>query len=129
MTVVPSGLATQPIGEAAPVAEGVWQLKLPVPFPLRFVSVYLVAAQSAVGEDHGPLEPAAVHLRDHVLERVVGDVEVKGATHVAVGAVESLAAKRAVLAGNGVQLVNRLGCRISLPVRSVRLSKSQPFTI
>ena len=42
MTVAPSGIATQPIGEAAPVAEGVWQLKLPVPFPLRFVSVYLV---------------------------------------------------------------------------------------
>jgi glyoxylase-like metal-dependent hydrolase (beta-lactamase superfamily II) len=42
VTVAPSGLATQPIGEAAPVAEGVWQLKLPVPFPLRFVSVYLI---------------------------------------------------------------------------------------
>lgn len=42
MTVVPSGLATQPIGEAAPVAEGIWQLKLPLPFPLRFVCVYLV---------------------------------------------------------------------------------------
>jgi len=42
VTVTPSELATQPIGEAAPVAEGVWQLKLPVPFPLRFVSVYLV---------------------------------------------------------------------------------------
>ncbi len=42
MTVAPSELATQPIGEAAPVADGVWQLKLPVPFPLRFVSVYLV---------------------------------------------------------------------------------------
>jgi glyoxylase-like metal-dependent hydrolase (beta-lactamase superfamily II) len=42
VTVVPSGLATQPIGEAAPVAEDIWQLKLPVPFPLRFISVYLV---------------------------------------------------------------------------------------
>ncbi len=42
MTVTPSELATQPIGEVAPVAEGIWQLKLPVPFPLRFVSVYLV---------------------------------------------------------------------------------------
>ena len=42
MTVAPSGLAMQPIGEAAPVAKGIWQLKLPVPFPLRFVSVYLV---------------------------------------------------------------------------------------
>jgi glyoxylase-like metal-dependent hydrolase (beta-lactamase superfamily II) len=42
VTVAPSGLATQPIGEVAPVAEGVWQLKLPFPFPLRFVSVYFV---------------------------------------------------------------------------------------
>nr|MBA2345628.1 hypothetical protein [Rubrobacter sp.] len=42
MTVAASDLATQPIGEVALVAEGVWQLKLPVPFPLRFVSVYLV---------------------------------------------------------------------------------------
>ena len=40
--VAPSRLATQPIGEAARVAAGVHQLKLPVPFPLRFVSVYLV---------------------------------------------------------------------------------------
>jgi glyoxylase-like metal-dependent hydrolase (beta-lactamase superfamily II) len=40
--VAPSKLGTQPIGEIARVAEGVYQLKLPVPFPLRFVSVYLV---------------------------------------------------------------------------------------
>ena len=40
--VTPSKLGTQPIGEVALVAEGVYQLKLPVPFPLRFVSVYLV---------------------------------------------------------------------------------------
>jgi len=40
--VAPSKLGTQPIGEVARVAEGVFQLKLPVPFPLRFVSVYLV---------------------------------------------------------------------------------------
>jgi glyoxylase-like metal-dependent hydrolase (beta-lactamase superfamily II) len=45
VTVAPSDLATQPIGETAPVAEGVWQLKLPVPFPLRFVSVYLVEGE------------------------------------------------------------------------------------
>jgi glyoxylase-like metal-dependent hydrolase (beta-lactamase superfamily II) len=42
VTVAPSELATQPICEVAPVAVGVWQLKLPVPFPLRFVSAYLV---------------------------------------------------------------------------------------
>jgi glyoxylase-like metal-dependent hydrolase (beta-lactamase superfamily II) len=40
--VKPSGLGAQPIGEIARVAVGVYQLKLPVPFPLRFVSVYLV---------------------------------------------------------------------------------------
>ena len=40
--VRPSELGAQPIGEIARVAEGVYQLKLPVPFPLRFVSVYLI---------------------------------------------------------------------------------------
>ena len=40
--VTPSKLGTQPIGESARVAQGIYQLKLPVPFPLRFVSVYLV---------------------------------------------------------------------------------------
>ncbi|CAN5870105.1 MBL fold metallo-hydrolase [soil metagenome] len=35
-------MATQPIGEAARAAEGVYQLKLPVPLPLRFVAVYLI---------------------------------------------------------------------------------------
>lgn len=43
MTVTPSKLGVQPVGEAAEVAEGVYQLKVPVPFPLVFVSVYLVA--------------------------------------------------------------------------------------
>ena len=42
MSVAPSNLGTQPVGEAAEVAEGVYQLKVPVPFPLVFVSVYLV---------------------------------------------------------------------------------------
>ena len=32
----------QPVGEVAEVVDGVYQLKLPVPFPLRFVSVYLI---------------------------------------------------------------------------------------
>ena len=40
--VAPSDLATQPIGETARVAEGVYQLKLPVPLPLQFISVYLI---------------------------------------------------------------------------------------
>ncbi|HVD34323.1 MAG TPA: hypothetical protein VNB93_01165 [Rubrobacter sp.] len=63
MTVVPSVLATQPIGEAAPVAEGVWQLKLPVPFPLRFVCVYLVEGNDGwtlvdAGYDYPPARAA-----------------------------------------------------------------------
>jgi glyoxylase-like metal-dependent hydrolase (beta-lactamase superfamily II) len=40
--VEPSHLANQPVGEAARVAEGVYQIKLPVPLPLQFVSVYLI---------------------------------------------------------------------------------------
>jgi glyoxylase-like metal-dependent hydrolase (beta-lactamase superfamily II) len=40
--VAASKLGTQPIGKISRVAGGVYQLKLPVPFPLRFVSVYLV---------------------------------------------------------------------------------------
>ena len=43
--VAPSKLGAQPIGETARVAEGIYQLKLPVPFPLRFVSVYLVEGE------------------------------------------------------------------------------------
>jgi glyoxylase-like metal-dependent hydrolase (beta-lactamase superfamily II) len=43
--VAPSKLGVQPIGEVARVAGGVHQLKLPVPFPLRFVSVYLVEGE------------------------------------------------------------------------------------
>jgi len=41
-SVQPSRLGTQPIGEAARVADGVYQLKIPVPIPLRFVSAYLI---------------------------------------------------------------------------------------
>ena len=40
--VAPSKQGVQLVGEAAEVAEGVYQLKLPVPLPLVFVSVYLV---------------------------------------------------------------------------------------
>jgi len=40
--VRPSTLATQAIGEASRVVEGVHQLKLPVPFPLQFIASYLV---------------------------------------------------------------------------------------
>ena len=40
--VVPSRLGTQPVGEVAEVAEGVHQLKVPIPIPLVYVSAYLV---------------------------------------------------------------------------------------
>jgi glyoxylase-like metal-dependent hydrolase (beta-lactamase superfamily II) len=61
--VAPSELATQPIGEAAPVADGIWQLKLPVPFPLRFVSAYLVEGEVGwtlidAGYDYSPARAA-----------------------------------------------------------------------
>lgn len=42
MTVAPSELGTQPVGEVSRVFEGVYQLKVPVPFPLVFVASYLV---------------------------------------------------------------------------------------
>ena len=40
--VAPSSLGTQPIGGISRVSEGMYQLKLPVPFPLKFVASYLV---------------------------------------------------------------------------------------
>jgi glyoxylase-like metal-dependent hydrolase (beta-lactamase superfamily II) len=40
--VAPAQVGTQPIGEVSPVAEGVHQLKLPVPFPLKFIASYLI---------------------------------------------------------------------------------------
>jgi glyoxylase-like metal-dependent hydrolase (beta-lactamase superfamily II) len=57
--VAPSGLGAQPIGEVARIVEGVYQLKLPVPFPLRFVSVYLVEGEDGwtlidAGYDYPP---------------------------------------------------------------------------
>lgn len=42
MSVAPSSLGTQPIGETSRVSEGVYQVKLPVPFPLKFIASYLV---------------------------------------------------------------------------------------
>jgi glyoxylase-like metal-dependent hydrolase (beta-lactamase superfamily II) len=42
LSVVPSELGTQPVGEATEVADGVWQLKVPVPIPLVFVSAYMI---------------------------------------------------------------------------------------
>jgi glyoxylase-like metal-dependent hydrolase (beta-lactamase superfamily II) len=41
--VQPSEIGTQPVGEAAEVASGVFQLKVPVPVPLGFVSAYLIS--------------------------------------------------------------------------------------
>jgi glyoxylase-like metal-dependent hydrolase (beta-lactamase superfamily II) len=42
VSVTPSSLGNQPIGAASRVSEGVHQLKLPVPFPLKFIASYLV---------------------------------------------------------------------------------------
>jgi glyoxylase-like metal-dependent hydrolase (beta-lactamase superfamily II) len=43
--VPPSGLGTQPIGEVSPIVEGVYQLKLPVPFPLKFIASYFLPGE------------------------------------------------------------------------------------
>jgi glyoxylase-like metal-dependent hydrolase (beta-lactamase superfamily II) len=40
--VPPSSLGTQPIGESSQIVDGVYQLKLPVPFPLKFIASYLL---------------------------------------------------------------------------------------
>jgi glyoxylase-like metal-dependent hydrolase (beta-lactamase superfamily II) len=53
----------QGVGEAARVVEGVWQIKLPVPFPLEFVSVYLVSGADGwtlidAGYDYPPAREA-----------------------------------------------------------------------
>ena len=61
--VAASGLATQGVGEAAEVVDGVWQIKLPVPFPLGFVSVYLVGGGDGwtlidAGYDYPPAREA-----------------------------------------------------------------------
>ena len=58
-----SGLATQGVGEAARLVKGVWQVKLPVPFPLGFVSVYLVEGDGGwtlvdAGYDYPPSRDA-----------------------------------------------------------------------
>jgi glyoxylase-like metal-dependent hydrolase (beta-lactamase superfamily II) len=40
-----SRLGTQPVGKAEEVAEGIYQLKVPVPIPLVFVSAYLIEGE------------------------------------------------------------------------------------
>ncbi len=45
MSVAPSSLGTQPIGGIERVFEDIYQLKLPVPFPLKFVASYLVPGE------------------------------------------------------------------------------------
>jgi glyoxylase-like metal-dependent hydrolase (beta-lactamase superfamily II) len=42
VSVAPSSIGTQPIGETSRVSDGIFQIKLPVPFPLKFVASYLV---------------------------------------------------------------------------------------
>ena len=63
MSVEPSRLGTQPVGEAAEIVDGVWQIKLPVPFPLGFVAVYLVEGDDGwvlidAGYDYAPAREA-----------------------------------------------------------------------
>ncbi len=58
-----AALATQSVGEASEIVEGVWQIKLPVPFPLGFVSVYLVEGADGwtlvdAGYDYPPAREA-----------------------------------------------------------------------
>lgn len=69
--VLPSKLGAQPIGGMSEVADGVYQVKLPVPLPLRFVSVYLIEGSDGwtfvdAGFDYPPTyeawEKAAVKL-------------------------------------------------------------------
>jgi glyoxylase-like metal-dependent hydrolase (beta-lactamase superfamily II) len=43
--VPPSSLGAQPIGQVSRVVHEVYQLKLPVPFPLKFVASYLLPGQ------------------------------------------------------------------------------------
>lgn len=42
MPVAPAEIGTQGVGEVARVFDDVWQLKVPVPFPLVFVASYLI---------------------------------------------------------------------------------------
>lgn len=80
--VAPSRLGVQPIGEVAQVAGGVYQLKLPVPFPLRFVSVYLVEGEDGwtiidSGYDYPPTYEAWERGADEVgcdLERSIARI-------------------------------------------------------
>ena len=79
MSVPPADLATQPVGEAAEVAEGVYQIKLPLPLPLRFVSVYLVEGPEGwtlvdAGFDYPPAREAWEKGAASVGCRLGGDV-------------------------------------------------------
>lgn len=69
--VAPARIGTQPIGEVSSVAEGIYQLKLPVPFPLRFIASYLIEGRDGwtiidPGFDYPPAreawEAAAIEL-------------------------------------------------------------------
>jgi glyoxylase-like metal-dependent hydrolase (beta-lactamase superfamily II) len=83
VSVSPSSLGTQPIGEIARVFEGVYQLKLPVPFPLKFIASYLIEGRDGwtlidPGFDYPPAretwESRATEVGlslDHDVERIV----------------------------------------------------------
>ncbi len=56
----PSGFGTRPIGEVSRLVEGVYQLKVPVPFPLKLIASYLLP-----GEDGRTIiVPGSVHPPD-----------------------------------------------------------------
>ncbi len=53
----------QPIGEVSRIVEGVYQLKLPAPFPLKFIASYLLPGEdgrtiTVPGSDHPPVREA-----------------------------------------------------------------------
>ena len=61
--VPPSDLGAQPIGDISLIVEGTYQLKLPVPFPLKFVASYLVEGRDGwtvidPGFDYSPARDA-----------------------------------------------------------------------
>jgi glyoxylase-like metal-dependent hydrolase (beta-lactamase superfamily II) len=86
-SVSPSTLATQPVGETVHLAEGVYQLKLPVPFPLGFVSSYLLRSPRGwtvvdPGFDYPPAREVWGRQAERLGLRLDADVERIVVTHL-----------------------------------------------
>ncbi len=77
MSVIPSKLGTQPVGEAAPVADGVWQLKVPVPIPLIFVSAYLISGDDGWTLVDTGVEGSVAHIQDAIAALDSGPEDLK----------------------------------------------------